>query len=110
MIAAAIRHVTAEVDVNFLAWILGFVVPVVTAILTKSTAHPAIKAISTALLAAGAGCLAAAIKLNGHVDLNEWGVTIGQAMVMAWASYYGFWKPTTVAPSIHEATGRFGVG
>jgi hypothetical protein len=44
------------------------------------------------------------IKTNGNVDVIYTLLAIAQAMIAAWASYYGFWKPTSIAPTLHTAT------
>lgn len=99
-----------QVDVNFLTWILGFGVPVVTAIVTTKVASSSLKAIVTAVLAAIAGLIAVAIEANGHIDISQWVVGVGQAAIAAWAAYYGFWKPTLIAPKLQDATKNFGIG
>lgn len=106
---AAVTHVV-QVPPAALSYGLGFVVPVLTAILVKSKAPAALKAITNAVLVCVAGLLAMAIKSNGAIDLYVGGVAIAEAAVASWASYYGFWKPTGIAPSLHEGTGAFGIG
>lgn len=108
MLVATVRIV--EVNPAALSYALGFVVPVLVAILAKSTASAPLKAILNAVLVAVAGLLAVAIKQQGHLDLYGWAASIAEAAVASWASYYGFWKPSGIAPSIHAATGRFGIG
>lgn len=93
-----------------LSYALGFIVPVLVAILAKESAPPALKAILNAVLVCVAGLLSVAIKNQGHLDVYGWMLAIGEAAVASWASYAGFWKPTQVAPSIHRATGKFGIG
>lgn len=99
-----------QVDVNFLAWVLGFAVPIVTAIVTTKLASSVVKALITAALGVIAGLISAAIEANGNIDISVWVVTIGQSLVIAWASYYGFWKPSQIAPNLQTATKNFGIG
>lgn len=108
MLADAVKIVT--VDPAALSYAAGFVVPVLVAILAKQSAPPALKAILNAVLVCVAGLIAVAIKQEGHLDLYGWAAAIAEAAVASWASYAGFWKPTGVAPSIHSATGKFGIG
>lgn len=109
---AVLGATTRIVTVNpaALAYALGFIVPVLVALLAKQQAPPALKAILNAVLVCVAGLLSVAIKQQGHLDLYGWAVAIAEAAVASWASYYGFWKPTGVAPSLHSATARFGIG
>lgn len=106
---ATVTHVV-QVPPAALSYAMGFVVPVLTAILVKSKAPAALKAITNAVLVCIAGLLAMSLKNHGAVDLYAGGVAIAEAAVASWASYNGFWKPTGIAPSIHQGTGAFGIG
>lgn len=106
--AAPVKIVT--IDPAALAYALGFIVPVLVAILAKWTAPAALKAILNAVLVCVAGLIAVAIKQQGTLDLYGWAASIAEAAVASWASYYGFWKPLGIAPSIHKATANFGIG
>lgn len=105
---AAVKIVT--IDPAALSYAAGFIVPVLVAILAKAEAPAAVKAILNAVLVCVAGLLAVAIKQEGHLDLYGWAAAIAEAAVASWASYYGFWKPTGIAPSVQGATKRFGIG
>jgi hypothetical protein len=105
----AIAHVVT-IDPAALSYAAGFVVPVLVAILAKQSAPAPMKAVLNAILVCVAALIAVAIKQEGHLDLYGWGTSIAEAAVASWASYYGFWKPTNIAPSIHTATGGFGIG
>lgn len=110
VLLAATVDKTWHVDPNFLAWLMGFAVPVVVAILAKSSASPVVKAILNAVLDCVAGLLATAIAVNGTIHWQTWGSAIAQAAVASWAMYHGFWKPTGIAPTIHEKTGNYLIG
>lgn len=108
--AASLSNHIIQTPPAALSYAAGFVVPVLVAILAKSSASKPLKAILNAVLVAVGASLVVAIKMNGAVDLYGWGSSIAEAALASWASYYGFWKPTGLAPSVHEATGRFGIG
>lgn len=108
MLAATSRIVT--VNPAALSYAAGFIVPVLVAILAKEKAPAALKAILNAVLVCVAGLIAVAIKQQGHLDLYGWAVAIAEAAVASWASYYGFWRATGIAPSLHRATAKFGIG
>lgn len=108
MLAAA-THVV-QLPPAALSYAAGFVVPVFVAILAKSTAPKALKAVLNAVLAAVAGLIVASLKINGAVDVYAALASVAEAALASWASYYGFWKPSGIAPSVHEATGKFGIG
>lgn len=97
-------------DVNLLAMVGGLIVPIVTAIVTTRWSSSALKAVVTALLSVLAGSISVWIEHAGAADLEQFALAVFQAAVIAWASYYGFWKPTTVAPKVSDATGSFGIG
>lgn len=98
------------IDPAALSYALGFVVPVLVAILAKQSAPAPLKAVLNAVLVCVAALISVAIKQNGHLDLYGWGASIAEAAVASWASYYGFWKPTKIAPSLHAGTANFGIG
>lgn len=104
LLAANSLNFHVFVNVAFLAWILGTACPIATAVLAQSKWHSAVKAILNAGLATLAGLLAIWIKTDGNIDVIYTILAIGQSAIAAWASYYGFWKPTTIAPTLHRAT------
>lgn len=98
------------VDVSVLAMIAGLIIPVITGVVTTKLASSPLKAVVTAVLAIVAGVVATAIEHSGSIDVSDAAIAIFQAAVVAWASYAGFWKPTTIAPQVQSATPDFGIG
>jgi hypothetical protein len=84
------------------ALIVGFVMPLLIAIVQRSTWTQPVRALVMAVSSVIAGGLTAyfAGDLNG-VDVTT---AILLVAVTAIASYKGFWQPTTVAPKIEAAT------
>lgn len=108
--ADEVAREVVQTDVSTLAYIGGVIVPIITAIVTKQVASPVIKALCTAVLATVAGLIAVAIEQKGAIDAAVWIDAIVKSMVAAWASYYGFWRPTTIAPKVQSATAGVGLG
>jgi hypothetical protein len=84
------------------ALIIGFVMPLLIAVVQRSTWTQTVRALVMAVSSIVAGGLTAyfAGDLNG-VDVTTTILLIG---VTAIASYKGFWSPTGVAPKIEAAT------
>lgn len=97
-------------DVSLLALLSGFIVPILTAIVTTKWSASALKAVVTAVLAVLAGSIAVWIEHAGHADISQFGMAAFEAAIVAWASYYGFWKPTGITPGLQSATASFGIG
>lgn len=88
--------------------ISGVVIPLLVGILTKMDASSALKSICNAALSALGSVLA-----TMQLELWDWKwffISWASTFTVSIASYYGLWKPTTVAPKVQEATGRFGLG
>lgn len=109
LLLLAVTHHDITAPVQALSWILGTACPILTAIVTKEALPPWAKALVNSFLACLAGLLAVAIQAKGHIDLYAWVLAIGNALVLAWASYATFWRPT-IAPKIQAATSNFGIG
>jgi small basic protein len=84
------------------ALIVGFVMPLVIAVVQRSTWTQTVRALVMAVSSLIAGGLTAyfAGQLNG-VDVTTSVLIVAIAAI---ASYVGFWRPTTVAPKIEAAT------
>lgn len=108
--AASLSNHIVQAPPAFLAYAAGTIVPILVAILAKSTASRPLKVILNSILVAVGASLVVSIKMNGAIDLYGWGSAIAEAAIASWASYNGFWKPLGVAPAIHKATAKFGIG
>lgn len=101
---------TVQLDVRLLSLLGGLVVPLLTAVATKRLAHPALKSLVTLVLSVIAGAVAVATQANGVVVTDQWVDGIVTTFISAIASYYGFWKPSTIAPRLQQATANVGLG
>jgi small basic protein len=95
-------------DAALLATLAGLLVPLLVGIVTKTTAPAGLKAMINAALSALGGLVATVVPgaFHWHPFLASWAT----AWVVSIATYYGLWKPTGVAPAIHQSTGTVGVG
>ncbi len=91
-----------------LSVIVGAVVPLVVAILTKENASSRVKSIVNAVLAAVVGGLTTVIHLGGSVSWETTVLDIGLAYAMSGTSYRSMWKPTGIAPALARRTARLG--
>jgi hypothetical protein len=101
---------TTHLDVQALTICVGFVIPLLTSVVTKEKAPAWVKAVINALLGAIAGALVTAIGDNGNVVLGSWVTGIAEAFITSVASYFGLWKPSGVADAISLKTAGLGFG
>ena len=89
--------------------LVGILIPVITAIITKKVASSQIKAISTLTLTAITATVGTLVGLDGEWAWREFGNAFMSTFVPAIASYYGFWKHSAVTRVVTEKTADFGV-
>lgn len=100
-----------NVDVQTVARLLGIVVPILVALITKRYAQKWVKALSNILLSAVAGVLAPI--LAGDTAPHSLGAVfngIVNAFIVSIVAYYGIFKPTGIVDALQNKTGGFGVG
>jgi hypothetical protein len=86
--------------------IVGFFVPIVTAVVIRQAWQPGLKAIANFVIAAIAAF--GVVYFKGDLDTSNKNAIISSVLlvvVTSIASYHGFLRPTQVAPSIERATG-----
>lgn len=80
-------------DATTIALIVGFIVPLITATVTKAKASNLFKTIVTAVLSAGVVGLNALVGPAGTAVLSQESLALfGKAFVVAIVSYKGLWK------------------
>lgn len=96
---------------TLIALLVGTVLPLVTATITKDTLNPKLKALVLILLASITGVLTSVLgalptSLSGweHVLLN-----ILAAFIAAAAADFKAWDPFGTTAAVHKATSRFGL-
>lgn len=80
-----------------LTLLVTVLLPVLVGLVTKATTSPGAKAVLLAVLSAITGVASALIQAEGAVDLYPLALNAISVFVIAVATYYGLWKPTTVA-------------
>ena len=97
------------IDLSWLQLLVAVVLPIVVAVVTKEVRSSGLKAVALAALATVSAVLTAVIDNSGV--LTEATLQAGvEYFLIAVASYYGFWKPTGVAPVVAERTDAIHVG
>lgn len=109
-------HLSSQVtelhlDVQVLSAIVGTVIPLLVALVTKKFASSSAKAVANALLSAVSGALVGVADAGGVVpSLPVFVAGIATAWISSMASYEGFWKHTGLTDLIATSTARFGIG
>lgn len=98
------------VDVAALSFVLGTIIPALVALLTKSGAHPGIKAVLNALLTAIAGVVSLAIIDEGQIVFSQALSSIAMVWFSSVATHYGLLRPTGVSRALASSTSNFGIG
>jgi hypothetical protein len=98
-------------DATNVVRLIGIVIPILTALVTRTTAPKRVKSLTTAALSLTTGCISYLIAAGGHgynwsgfvnAILNTYGFAI--------ISYYGLHKPTGLTTAVAHATGSVGIG
>jgi hypothetical protein len=101
---------TIQLSPQWLALIVGSVIPLIVGLISKSNASDRLKALINGLLSALAGAGTTALTTAGKVEWQSWVIGILSTWIASIATYYGFWKPSGVEPAVSKATRRFGIG
>ncbi len=90
--------------------LIGLLVPVVVAIVSKRVASAGLKGVLNLLLSAVAGSVAYLVTEMGTYDLAGFlGATLN-TFIVSIVSYYGLYKPTGITDNVNSATANFGFG
>jgi hypothetical protein len=90
--------------------IIGLLIPILTALVTKHVASQGLKSVVTLVLSAVTAAVAVLVSADGGFAWQAFVNAFINAFVPAIAIYYGLWKPTGVAGSVAAATKTFGLG
>lgn len=99
-----------HVDPLELSVIIGAVIPLLVALVTKLHASSTIKSLSLVFLTAVSTVVTQVVAAGGTFDARHLLINFAETFVVAIATYYGVYKPTGVAPAVQEKTAAFGVG
>lgn len=93
---------------NLAQWslIVGFFLPIVTAIIVRQAWSPALKSVANFVFSIVAA--AGTVYFQGNLATNNLDALVSSTLIVLVASiavYHGLMKPTRVAPNIEQATG-----
>lgn len=101
---------TIVVSVTYLAPLAGVFIPLLTGLITQKLASGALKSICTAVLTVIAGVVATAMSHDGQIPLESSVMNVLISFVTAISTYYGFWKPSTIADKVQNIAPTVGIG
>lgn len=101
----------AFAGVSIYSLVVGFLLPVLTDLITKSKAGSTVKAIVNLLLAAAGGVVVTYSTVgftdgNWRIIVTNIAITFGTSLL----SFFGVWKPTGTSDAIQKSTPKFGIG
>lgn len=88
-----------EIDLQWLNLLIGTLLPILVALVTKQHASPRAKALTLLFLSVLGGALTGIRDNGGSFELDVTLVNFAVTYITAVATYYGLWKPTAVAGS-----------
>lgn len=99
-----------ELEPTVLAFLVGSVVPLLVALLTKLKASPRVKAAANLVVSIVAGVVTFLSTTNGRATFLELAGAAIAAYLASGVAYHNFWKPTGVAPVVNRSTPKLGIG
>jgi hypothetical protein len=97
------------VDYSLLQIAVAALLPLITAVVTKEVTHPAVKAVTLAVLA-GLVAVGQAALANAGLVTDAMVTDAVISFIIAVTTYYGLWKPTSTAPFVAQKTDEKGIG
>lgn len=97
-------------DPTAVARLIGLLVPLAVALVTKRVASQGLKGVLNALLSAIGGSVAYLVTKDNGYDFEGFVNAVASAFVVSITAYYGVYKPTGLTGSVADATANFGLG
>jgi hypothetical protein len=95
-------------DTQLLTVVTGAAVPLLVGLITKSSASAGLKAFTNLILTAIGTALALIIPVG--FEWKPFFIQWFQAFAISAGTYYGFYKPSGIAPAVNNSTGNVGLG
>lgn len=95
-------------DIATWSLIASLVIPLLVGVVTKEVASQGLKATLLALFSAANGVVSSAIQNEGLLTQATFTAAV-VSFVVSVATYYGYLKPTGVAPAVAEKTSDVGI-
>lgn len=99
-----------QVDVTVLNFIVGALVPLLVAVLSKVNASSGLKAVLNLGLSILAGVASTLLLTDGETTFLGIATSAITVYLASGVTYQNLWKPTAVAPAVAEKTSGFGLG
>jgi len=109
LVLLAVVHISTVLLATYIAPFLS----IVTALVTKANANPALKAVVNLALAGLTAQVIAGEQAGGLTLDRTFFVAFGSAFALSVASYYGLWKPVGIAGAngaVARKSTKFGIG
>jgi len=100
----------ASQDTQLLTVLTGVVVPLLVGLVTKSSAAAGIKSFVNLILTALGTALAQVLPTGASFGWKAFFIQWFIAFAVSAGTYYGFYKPTGIAPAVQQSTGKVGIG
>ena len=98
------------VDAATTARVLGLLIPLLVAFITKKSASSGLKGVLNVVASAVIGSITYIVAENGGYDWTGFVNGTLDTLIPSVAAYYALWKPTGVAGTVANATENFGIG
>lgn len=89
--------------------IVGLFIPVLTNLITKQVASSQVKSLTTLVLSIVAATIGVLVGDDGNWALREFGNAFLSTFIPAIASYYGFWKHSSLNAAVGTKSANFGL-
>ena len=99
-----------HIDTTIVNFVLGTIIPVITALVVKDVASPGVKATVNAVLAVIAGALTVTLQAGGLLNWQSLVISVVMTVGASVAAYFGILKPIGVTGAISTSTVNFGIG
>ena len=99
-----------EVDLTVLNFLIGSVIPLLTALLTKFSASSTIKAVFSLGLSIGVGVVNTLVAADGKASIGVLAASAITVYLAHGVSYNNLLKPTGLAGSVKNVAPNFGLG
>lgn len=98
------------VDISTITILVGTLIPVLVALVTKKVANSGLKGALNATLSVATGVLNVLVANGGMADVTAMVNAALLAFTASIVTYYGLLKPTGITGKVQDSTASFGIG
>lgn len=99
-----------KLDISWLTFVAGTVIPLLTALVTKARASSRLKSLVTLALSVLGGAVTYLLDNNGTVQAQALISNVVTTYLAAGVTYNNLWKPTGIAPALAATSAESGIG